>query len=268
MESIWGGTMIDFSKIKELSIGGIKLKELYIDDVQIWKSGLLPTGYTQLEYIEATGTQYIDSGITGHTGISVEANYMVTGLNGNAATDGIIIGSSNSANQRMYIAVNGTADPFAWELGASNYKVKSFSSKFNYKYNIKVNWTTQESALYIDGVATDISLAATNFDNSTNMYILARNKGGAQYFCHGRLYDMKIWDNGALVRNYIPAINENGVVGMYDSVGKNFYTSAGTGSFTPGPVTNIGLLSSDNYILRDINGLYLTAKRRVNNYGD
>lgn len=228
--------MIDLTGIKELTIDGVKLKELYIDDVQIWKSGLLPIGYIQLDYIEANGSQYIDSGITGHTGISVEANYMVTGLNGNAATDGIIIGSSNSANQRMYLAVNGSADPFAWELGASNYKVASYKSKFNYKYNIKVNWTTQESALYIDGIATDISSAATNFDNSTNMFILARNKGGAQYFCHGRLYDMKIWDSDVLVRDFVPAKYKDGSVGLYDLVSNTFFTNKGTGSFGAGGV--------------------------------
>ena len=233
--------MIDFSSFKEMSIGGINLRELSINGTRVWvyqktPDRLLPEGYIQLEYIEATGTQYIDSGITGHTGISVETNYMVLGLIGSNTTNGVIIGSSNSANQRMYIAVNKSASPFAWELGAGTYKVNSYKSQFNYKYKINVEWSTSTSNLVIDDKQTGITNVATDFDNNTNMYILARNKGGAQYFCHGRLYDMKIWDNDILIRDYIPVKYKDGTVGLYDFVTKTFFTNSGEGTFIAGPV--------------------------------
>jgi len=39
---------------------------------------IMPTGYTELEYIESTGTQYIDTGITGNVVVRGVAQTVVT----------------------------------------------------------------------------------------------------------------------------------------------------------------------------------------------
>ena len=46
------------------------------------------------------------------------------------------------------------------------------------------------------------------------------------------LYSCQIYDNGTLVRDFVPCINGSGEVGLYDLVGKQFYGNAGTGVFT------------------------------------
>ena len=51
-----------------------------------------------------------------------------------------------------------------------------------------------------------------------------------------KLYYCKIWDNGSLVRNFIPCKNTSGTLGLYDAVNNVFYTNAGTGTFTAGPI--------------------------------
>ena len=51
--------MLDFSAIKQLTVDGIDLKSLAINGVQVWKSGLLPAGYQQVESIASTGSQYV-----------------------------------------------------------------------------------------------------------------------------------------------------------------------------------------------------------------
>ena len=38
-----------------------------------------------------------------------------------------------------------------------------------------------------------------------------------------------------LVRNMLPCKNENGVIGMYDTVEKKFYNNNGTRTFIAGP---------------------------------
>lgn len=49
-----------------------------------------------------------------------------------------------------------------------------------------------------------------------------------------QLYRAKVYDNGALVRDFIPAKNASGVIGLWDDVGSAFYENAGTGVFTAG----------------------------------
>ena len=49
-----------------------------------------------------------------------------------------------------------------------------------------------------------------------------------------RLYACKFYENGVLVRNYVPSQNPDNVIGLYDCVTKTFYSNAGTGVFTGG----------------------------------
>lgn len=47
-----------------------------------------------------------------------------------------------------------------------------------------------------------------------------------------RVYWFKIYDNGTLARDFVPCIKDDGEVGLYDLVRKQFYGNAGTGVFT------------------------------------
>ena len=47
-----------------------------------------------------------------------------------------------------------------------------------------------------------------------------------------KLYYLEIYDNGLLVRSFVPCIrDEDGTIGLYDVVNNKFYTNQGTGSF-------------------------------------
>ena len=228
--------MMDFGGIKELTIGEVKVKELFIGGVKVWQSGRLPAGYTELEYIEATGTQYIDTGITGRNGLSVEFSFNPLSLL--SADSSTIIGCTNGSNQRMYLTMNKTPAPkFYWELGASNYHVETSGARAidGTKYHINISWTKARSVLTVDGKAV-ITINTLAFDdNKTNLYLFARNKGtSVDKYSHARLYGMKMWDNGTLVRDFVPARSRDGTVGMYDLVTGGFFTNAGTDSFTAG----------------------------------
>ena len=69
------------------------------------------------------------------------------------------------------------------------------------------------------------------------MYIFALHR--ASIYNTGtsiRCYYFKIWDNGTLIRDLIPAKRiSDGVTGLYDIVNDKFYTNAGSGTFTAGP---------------------------------
>ena len=229
---------MNLAGMKELTIGGINLRELSVDGVKVWQAGRLPAGYTEVEYIEATGTQYIDTGITGQNGLSVEFNFEALGMVG--TDNSTIIGCTNSSNQRMYLTLNRSSSsaPFLWELGASNYYVQkdaAYFGKLNYKYNVNISWSKSASVLTVDGTAP-INMKTLEFDdNNTNMYIFARNKGTSiDKYTHARLYDMKMWTNGTLVRDFIPVKFRDGTVGMFDLVTNAFFKNKGTGSFTAG----------------------------------
>ena len=50
-----------------------------------------------------------------------------------------------------------------------------------------------------------------------------------------QLYSCQIYDNGTLIRDFVPSQDPTGNVGLYDLVGAQFYGNAGTGAFVAGP---------------------------------
>lgn len=232
---------MNLTNMSSVSIGGINLTELYINNILMWKAGILPAGYTQLDYIISNNNQYIDTGIKGHNGLTVDFNFEV--LSRISADNSTIIGSTNSSSQRMYLTLNKSSSsvPFIWELGASSYYVLSDYTKsycaLNTKYHINISWTKSASVLKVDDVARITMTNTLNFDNNgSNMYIFSRNKGTAiDKYSNAKLYDMKMYSNGELVRDFIPAKYKDGTVGLYDLVSKSFFTNGGSGgNFTAG----------------------------------
>lgn len=51
----------------------------------------------------------------------------------------------------------------------------------------------------------------------------------------GRIYYLKVYVDGVLVQNYIPVYRiSDGEIGMWESIGKTFYTNGGSGTFSKG----------------------------------
>jgi len=66
------------------------------------------------------------------------------------------------------------------------------------------------------------------------LYIFATTSGN--YKGAFKLWSCQVYQDNMLVRDFIPALNSNNVVGMYDMVTNTFFTNNGTGEFIAGPV--------------------------------
>ena len=71
--------------------------------------------------------------------------------------------------------------------------------------------------------------------------IFVTNHKTAGYVWYGKvkMYTFEIYENGVLIQNLIPCYRKsNNEIGMYDVVGQQLYTNAGTGVFIAGPDVN------------------------------
>lgn len=175
-------------------------------------------GYSFIEYIGSTGTQYIDTGILTNNNISVDIKFRITTLQnvlqllGAIETDKSItvnVGNSNTAQNRWGTALKSTP------LGLSdNTTYVGDFSKNGYIINDSNKWTPTEN----------------EFEGTKNIYVFTAN--GSTFRFYGRIYYCKIWNKGTLVRNFIPAIrNSDNAIGLYDIVNDTFYENVGTGTF-------------------------------------
>ena len=90
------------------------------------------------------------------------------------------------------------------------------------------------SIILQDGTSVNTAFTYQNFTAPYTLTLFAINRGSAVCGLL-RLYSCKIYDNGTLVRDFVPCKNPSGEVGLYDTVTERFYGNAGTGSFVAGP---------------------------------
>ena len=190
----------------------------------------LPRGYTQLEYIESNGTQYIDTRLK-LTGYTLEATVMQTVLNTN-----IMLMTSQSNAGYQFVGVNGQQ----WLLGAGRLNAGLGSMSVNTKYFVEASTIYTNPYLRVDGVAKGSPSGANTYPDLYLWIFILNENGNPSQDGSMRLYDvMRVWSDvnkTNLAAEYYPVRrNSDGVLGLYDTVSNTFFTNSGTGSFIAGP---------------------------------
>lgn len=189
----------------------------------------LPSGYTQLEYIQSSGNQYINTGVvpTPNTRAVIDAQITAQTVP-SAAYLGERSGSGGT-DKTGYVL---------WSMSTG----ANVSSDF-FGNRVSKTMSTIGTRVLIDKNKASVTINGSTITNSAAagtatlpIFLLASNeKGTAAYGIAAKLYSCQLYDNGTLVRNFVPCKNASGAVGLYDIVGKQFYANAGTGTFTAGP---------------------------------
>lgn len=190
----------------------------------------LPSGFTEVEWIESSGTQYIDTGVSAPEGCRVQCKMAYTSL---SSTLTVVFGSHDAASPyyRNFLAATSSI----WELGA--YGTADFGSPaVNTEYEIDANTKSGEIACTINGTAYSInlSIAPSAQRSALSVYLFALHYADGLFPAKMKAWWYKVYVGDSLVRDYVPCLNPAGAVGLYDLVGKQFYGNFGTGSFTAG----------------------------------
>lgn len=196
----------------------------------------VPLEYTEVEYLEATGTQYIDTGLkaTNKTGIEAEFEVLTTSSN-------YLLGTRQGAEFLLTYSASGH---FAFDYkGNSRVALTKIGDKV---LRIKVKKITGQ---IVSNVVSH-ALTESTFETTRNMYICAES-GASNAVANGskRVYSVKIFEDNVLMRNYIPCTrNSDSKPGLYDTVGRKFYTNIGTGEFNTGDIVLPSDYTKKDYI--------------------
>ena len=179
----------------------------------------LPSGYTQLEYIQSSGTQYVDTGIKPDQTYTLEVQFQTA----QTSAGGIAVSDENWQSNGFGIWCNAVA--------FGNQTSQDVTLNGSEVITAKLS----QAGLVVNGETVWTPTAAT-FTAAANMTFMALNRNGSiSERCSGRLYYAKLTSSGTLIRDFLPCKNASGAVGLYDTVEEQFYANAGTGSFTAGP---------------------------------
>lgn len=179
-----------------------------------------------VDYIESTGTQYIDTGITvtkdnlktlkvvADVSILQTSDWSTSGANGPYFYFGVV---------QNGIFGFGTGDGFA---------------------STTINADTQRHIWIVDAKNGRFSMPNDDIDNpvefsstvnSSNNYIISGYSEGASRVPHKeRIWSYQFYVDDVLTHDFRPCLDSEGEACLYDKVTKTYFHNAGTGSFTAG----------------------------------
>lgn len=223
---IWLDGYLSDNTHSDLPFGG------YINANAIQSDRLLPNEYEQVEYISSSGSQYIDTEISGNNNnLTFDIKYSWVTLPASGAY-AYVIGAyenENSVSTRIlqygpsttYFNINTKAGG-----GSGVYNVtRSVGTIYNELLSSSGTRLTYNS----NGTVTNKDyVAGDDIDNNVCVFASSRKTAYSKI----KLYYLKIHDGGNLVRDFIPCYRKSdGVRGLYDTVYGKFYTNAGSGTF-------------------------------------
>lgn len=183
----------------------------------------LPSGYTQLEYIESDNSSYLDTGVTMGKTDSVTLEEVLTPF-GTSDT------RYTGANGYMQIAIT-----------SSGYSINGTAKKsLGTKDKLKCIYTSTTESLYINGALVESSDWSSYNGANVKIGLFKMGDAGNAWYSgkahSGKCYGASIIKNGVKVREFIPCKNASGVAGMWDDVSKSFFSSASSFAFIAGSV--------------------------------
>ena len=207
-----------------IAYGGTEfVPETYLDAVTArgkCEQRNVPTGYTELEYIQSTGTQYIDTGVSGNATIKITAQ--ASTIKGSSQA---LLSSTSGAQGGTWFGEFTTNQKWGIGTGAGLTTIAPTT-----KITAEIAFDGNGCSGTVNGES--VTRSATSPQGSWYMM----NDGGNSYPFSGKVWNCQIAQNGTLVRNFIPCKNAAGVVGMFDTVSQTFFANAGTGTFIAGPM--------------------------------
>lgn len=186
----------------------------------------IPTSYTPVEYIESSGTQYIDTGFKANNNTRVMFDFSPTSV---TSSWGWVFGGRNAYHDADYAIAFKTS---TWYSGFGTTDLQpnaTITANTEYLIDKNKNVTTINGTSYTNSVAT--------FQSDYNLLLLGVSDGPTIQHCNAKLYSCKVYDNETLIRDFIPAIDQDNVACLYEQVEGKFYYNNGTGSFAVGSAT-------------------------------
>ena len=213
----------------------------FVSEIQAIPSGgggphEVPDGYTQLLYLEGTGTQWIKTDVAP----TLEIKIQVTGQRTETSGYSIIAGCKNPS---VYIPVNYGAygGTYYCKFGSLAEKHVDGPLPIGTFGPPTIAVAKTQATFEAEGFPIKtLALGATALDTispNTRVALFGCYSGstGSASLTSGRIYRAKIWIDNVLVGDYVPSKRDaDDVLGMYDLVSDTFYTNAGTGTFIGG----------------------------------
>lgn len=194
-------------------------------------------GYTQLDYIQSDGRQWIDVGFSPadyESNLDITIEYQLTGASPSQNISPLF--GAFDDDGAFYVCVQnvGPNGILFSDVMSTNFESESGADLQRHTLRLLCNFDEQK--LYIDNVLIDADDQLLGGGATSNFHVFAMQTPflEEQYVSKMNLYSLVIKDtvSGDTLREFIPVQNDQtNEIGLYDTVTNAFYHNLGQGSF-------------------------------------
>ena len=190
----------------------------------------LPSGYTRVDFLESTGTQYIKTGVEANGNLTTKVTVLTRKWDGWNNTNRVFGADEESANPiRYYYSMNYNGGNGTRGLYRYGSQTEYFNAphQLNTKYVLvfnknKVTRNGVEQTFYGGGKINE-----EDFVSKRDIWLYASNQPN-DHPTSKVIYHFSIAENDLLKLNFIPAIDQNGKPCMFDTVSQKPFYNANT----------------------------------------
>lgn len=207
-------------KIGTTGIGQVKLGTNKVTSIFSGNKFVFPYD-ADIEYLESTGTQWINTGILYQIGMSVHMDAVCT----DRFTETQILAAPSTNLYCWLGSLNFNGGSFGW-----GYKNSSVIGRSNVRTSLIFTYYSTMSMLSGNGVSIT---GNRSFNPTTDpIYIFGFN---GEYLSSARIYSCQFYDaDNNVLADFIP-VKKGNIGYLYDKVSGQLFGNAGTGDFILGP---------------------------------
>lgn len=186
---------------------------------------VLPEGYTAVDYLRASGAQWIDTGYRYGASSDVEIKFGAPDTN-----SGTILGAQDSEDVKYKFAIvlNGELLWIARKSSNTNINVNGMKKPITLRNVGKLFKVTDDAGEERTKTIEDAGYVGPEL----TIYLFARHTPtGATDMSKSQIYYCRFYENGELVCDLRPCLDSNGTPCMFDTVKRETFYNAGTGDF-------------------------------------
>ena len=195
-----------------------------------WTPSGAPLPYdAEVEYLESTGTQWIDTGkVLSSTGFAYDADILFKRTYDCIVFSGRTEPNSLKADSLSLFIVKGR-----WRFDNFGISITGPAVDTDTRYSVSL----VDGKTTVNGVEVETPVP-TGRSSGATVYIFAGHRpqasGGVEFQSSIRLYSLKFYQDGVLAADYRP-VRVGDIGYLYDRASGQLFGNAGTGAFVIGP---------------------------------
>lgn len=201
-------------------------------------TGGLPTEYQEVEYLQSSGTQYIDTQVVLADALKIFVMVDFRINDGVTGDNGILISTTSTASPyykqlKFPNWYSGKIEVRGYGLNNSSATTLSAGTRATFTFDYQPGSQVCKK----NGVTFLTGTKAWSQGPTAHLFMFANNDNGSiKWKAKASIYRAYIVADDVELRDFVPCYRKNdSKPGMYDLVNGVFYTNIGSGEFTVGP---------------------------------